>query len=104
LFTTKGQLEYDRLLLAFKRLCEELSSVETDESVWQIGEFEAADLGSLLVGTYWFLSDYHSGQDSEEYEALCDAGDIYSPNMATGPEPDSSEELVYQAWEDKIKN
>jgi hypothetical protein len=100
LFKTTGALSYTRTLEAMQLLCEELFKTETDECIWSsVGEFEEASLGSLLVGTYWFLSDYHGGQNSLEYRTLCSVGRIYKPNMSSGPEEDSSEAMAYEMWE-----
>jgi len=100
LFKTTGKLSYTRCLEAMHLLCMELLETETSECVYDtVGEFEEASLGSLLAGTYWFLSDYHGGQNSLEYRTLCSVGRIYHPNMSSGPEEDSSEEVAYEMWE-----
>jgi len=95
----QGEIGYREGLEAAQQLCKVLKETETDESVWSIGEFEIADLSTLIIGTYCFLSDYHGGQASFEYEMLCIIGSIYSPGLSDGPEEDSSEEVVYQEWE-----
>ena len=70
---------------------------ETDESTWSLGEFLECDLGSLLIGAYWALSEWHGGQWSPEYAAMCAIGRVYRPGCgANGPEPDSSEATAYE--------
>ena len=73
-------------------LCDAI--VDESETDWSIGEGEICDLSALLIGSYWALSEWHSGQTSDEYRALCAIGRIYSPN-ASGVEPESSEEIAY---------
>ena len=54
----------------------------------------------VVVGSYWFFCDYHSGQWSDEYRLSCKAGMIYKPGpCSSGPESDSGEEMVYKALE-----
>ena len=82
-------------------ICEELNALcacinEEQDTDWYIGEFEECDLSSLLIGAYWAMTDCHGGQSSDTYETLCIIGTIYSPNMANGPEEDSSEQFAYE--------
>ena len=95
----QGKLTYARLLEALCRLCEEIKKVDTDESTWSIGEFEMATLDSLIVGSFWFFTDYHGGQWSPEYRTLSALGGVFSPGMSSGVEPDSSESMVYEQLE-----
>jgi hypothetical protein len=57
---------------------------ETDETTWALGEYSEACLGDLIVGAYWILTEWHAGQSSPEYAALCALGRVFSPGM-TGP-------------------
>ena len=59
-----------------------------DETNWSIGECEAASLDSLIVGAYWSLTEWHGGQDSATYAALCALGGIFSPGMTSAPTED----------------
>lgn len=103
LFLATGQLTYSRVLEAIRVLARILHEGETDESTWCIGEFRSADLASLVIGVYWFCTDYHSGQGSAEYATLSALGTIYSTGMTSGPEPDSCEIDVYSALVAKMK-
>lgn len=50
------------------------------------------------VSMYWFANDYHGGQWSNLYSVLSTSP--FSPGpIANGPEPDSVEEMMYQALE-----
>lgn len=92
-------LNYQRTLEAIERLAQEILDTETDETVWYIGEFGVCTLDTLLVGAYWFLTDYHAGQASLEYRVFSRLGEIFSPGMTDGPEPETSEVDVYEALE-----
>lgn len=70
---------------------------ETDESIWScLGEFTEAPLGDLITGAYWSLTEWHAGQSSPSYAALCALGQVFSPGMSGGPEPDSCEASAYE--------
>jgi hypothetical protein len=72
-------------------------SHETDESIWScLGEHTEAPLGDLITGAYWSLTEWHAGQSSPSYAALCALGQVFSPGpCASGPEPDSCEAIAY---------
>lgn len=99
LFRIDGTLSYQRTLEAIQRLCQEIQKVDTDEDVWYIGEFSDTTLDSLIVGAFWFMTDYHGGQNSIEYITYSALGDIFKPGMTSGPEPESSEKDVYEMLE-----
>lgn len=101
LFRSDGKLSYTETLEAIEKLAQEVVDTDTDENVWSLGETGPASLDSVIVGAYWFLTDYHGGQDSLEYKVLSRLGEIYSPGMEDGPMEDSSEQDVYEALEYK---
>lgn len=74
------------------------------EGIWgSLGECSEAALGDLIVGAYWACSEWHGGQFSDTYAALCSLGQVFSPGMCDGPEPDSGEFTAYEmvsAWFD----
>lgn len=97
LFTIKPPLNYHQTTYAIIKLAELVHKYDGDsDELWAIGEYGNCDLASLLVGAYWHYSDWHSGQCSQSYRALCAVGQVYSPNMANGPEPDSNERDVFE--------
>lgn len=57
-----------------------------EETNWSLGEFLECSLDSLIVGAYWSLTEWHSGQWSDEYAALCALGAIFSPGITSAPE------------------
>jgi hypothetical protein len=85
---------------ALETLARAVHDNETDEFTWNLGEFLECDLGGLIVAAYWSLSEWHAGQSSPEYRALSALGDVFSPGMSSGPEPDSSESEAYDAFDE----
>lgn len=70
---------------------------DSTEFIWSsIGEHTECPLGDLIVGAYWALSEWHGGQSSDTYAALCALGQVFSPGMSDGPEEDSCEYGVYE--------
>jgi len=65
---------------------------------WYLGEGEETDLASLIIGAYWSLSEWHGGQSSNTYQALCALGGVFHPGMACGPEEDSVEKNIYHTF------
>lgn len=80
---------------------------ELPEDIWgSLGEFSDAALGDLIVGAYWACSDWHGGQFSDSYAALCSLGQVFSPGASNHPEEDSGEFIAYElisAWFDKSR-
>lgn len=89
LFRLNGQ-EID-LCGALIDLCDAIKG-DDDESKWSLGEFGECSLDSLLIGAYWALSEWHAGQWSPEYAALCAIGSIFDPGMTRQPESDDEPE------------
>lgn len=75
-------------------LCDAIKAEE--ETDWSLGEYSDCSLDSLIVGAHWALTEWHAGQASISYAALCATGSIFSPGMADGPEPDSMEQTAYE--------
>jgi hypothetical protein len=69
---------------------------ELPESVWSLGDYTESPLGDLLVGAYWSLTEWHAGQWSPSYAALCAVGTVFKPGCTSGPEPDSPEAAAYE--------
>lgn len=76
-------------------LCDAIKSEE--ETDWNIGEFEQSALSDLIPGAYWALSEWHSGQSSLRYAALCQLGSIFQQGMTSAPTEDMCGE--YCAYE-----
>ena len=98
LFRINSPLDYDRTTDAIIRLCEVIQDTETDETTWWIGEDECS-LADLIPAAYWHYTEWHAGQYSKGYRALSALGQIFSPGMTDGPEPETAEHDAYQALE-----
>jgi len=71
---------------------------DATEHIWHtIGEYTECPLGDLIIGAYWALSQWHGGQTSDTYAALCALGQVFNPGMTSGPELGTSEEMVYDS-------
>ena len=93
--------DYNRLTQTIDLLARLVHDYPSDPNteayeLWNIGEFTEASLDSLIVGAYWHFSQWHEGQWSDSYRALCSLGTVFSPGMGSGPEPDSSEFDVFR--------
>lgn len=76
---------------AIQNLC---AAINTEDKInWSLGECDDCTLDSFLIGAYWSLCEWHGGQSSPEYAALCAIGSIFSPGMTTPP--DSYDEPEY---------
>ena len=71
-------------------LCDALNAEE--ETDWSLGECGDCTLDSFLVGAYWSLTEWHGGQSSPEYAALCAIGSIFSPGCTSPPASDDEPE------------
>lgn len=60
-------------------------------------EFDETDKAEAC---YWFASDYHGGQFTNLYAALC-ASEFHPGPCSNGPEKESSAEMMYEALEEE---
>lgn len=77
---------------------------DEEETNWNMGEFTEAPLSELIVGAYWSLTEWHAGQWSESYAALCALGGIFSPGMTNAPDEDEPSFAAFElvnAWFEK---
>ena len=104
LFFIDGTLDYDRLTAAITTLATLVHEFDGDtdesESMWYIGEYGNCCLSDLIVGAFWHYTEWHGGQWSTGYAALSALGQVFSPGMTCGPEPDSCEYDVYVQMND----
>lgn len=103
LFYNPCRLDYEAVTDSIIDLCSMIidrEDKEGTEDIWYLGESTECCMDDLIVGAYWHYYDWHAGQYSQSYLALCRLGEIYSPNMVNGPEPDSSEEMVKKELDD----
>lgn len=91
--------DYDKTTRGMILLADQLTEHESIGTWLDIGEFGEFTLADLVVGGYWFYTDYHGGQASPEYRALSSLAGVYSPGMTHGP--DSPGEIAaYEMLED----
>jgi hypothetical protein len=69
---------------------------ELPEFIFDMGDCLNCTLGDLIAGAYWSLTEWHAGQASRSYAALCALGQVFKPGMTDGPEPDSGEATAYE--------
>jgi hypothetical protein len=98
LCTINGTMDYGRITDTIIALANAVDDYDGDDSenLWYIGEFETCSLDDLIVGAYWHYTEWHGGQWSKGYAALCALGQVFSPNMSM-PEEDN---LAYQLLND----
>jgi hypothetical protein len=93
LFMTTGKLDYERITDAIIALANAVHSYDPDDKfelyeVWDIGEGGESTVSELIVGAYWHYSEWHAGQWSKGYAALCALGQVFNPGM-TSTEPEN---------------
>ena len=77
---------------------EEYDSEDDSCSMWYLGEFTESSLSDFIAGAFWSFTEWHAGQTSIEYQALCALGSIFSPGMASNtPREDDSEWDAYSS-------
>lgn len=102
LFRSDSELDYDDTIEAITELANMIDDYDGEtEKIWYIGDGSECDMVSLLVGAYWYASDWHGGQYSDEYAMLSAIGSVYRPGMAC-LEDEGAERDVYNALE--VKN
>jgi hypothetical protein len=98
IFHRNPPLTYAKTVQALDLLARLISDYPGDNDDWiYIGESSYVSLDSLLVAAYWHLSQWHSGQWSDEYRALSAIGEIFSPGMSSEPSRGDSEYDCYKA-------
>lgn len=95
--TINGGLSYERVTDCLIKLANLVAEKETPEFFLQeTGEFNFFALDSLIIGAYWHYTEWHGGQWSDGYAALCALGRVFSPGMECGPEPGTGEQEAYE--------
>lgn len=95
LATVNGKLSYLRMVEGLTVLANYLHNNETDENIWYVGEYGDFTLSDLIAGAYWHFTQWHEGQNSKTYAAMCALGSVFSPGMCSDPEADSPEKFVF---------
>ena len=78
--TTDNTLSYRRVLDGLILLSELIEGYEDEtECMWYLGEYNAFTLDTLIIQSYWHLTEWHEGGNSLSYKALCALGAIFNP-------------------------
>lgn len=90
------RIDLPSALLALGNAIMETDTSEDEFIFERIGEGTEAPLGNLIIGAYWAMHEWYTGQWSGEYAALCALGRIYRPgHAASQPEEDDSDFPAY---------
>jgi hypothetical protein len=96
LFRTDGP-DID-LCQALIDLADAVRGEDRNNDAWlYLGEGGECCASDLIVGAYWALTEWHAGQWSPEYAAMCALGGIYSPGMESAPSEDDPAHWPYKA-------
>lgn len=94
-----GTLDYNRIVRALELLGNAVHNYNGDnDDLWYLNDC-GYGVGAFIVGGYWHFTEWHSGQWSDSYRAMCALGTVYSPGCECGPEPESCEEHIYEMLE-----
>jgi hypothetical protein len=97
LFNRNPPLTYAKTVKALDLMARLIADYDGDNDDWiYIGEY-TCDMSTMLIAAYWHLSQWHGGQWSDEYRALCMIGQIFKPGMTSEPSRGDSEYDCYKA-------
>lgn len=97
LFRLDGE-KIDCLSTRIIALCNAINAFEGETEEWiYLGESGGCYLCDFIAGAYWSFSEWHAGQNSIEYAALCALGSLFSPGMTREPEAGEAEWEAYNA-------
>jgi len=78
---------------ALIRLADAVDAEDPDNDAWiYLGEGGDCCCSDLIVGAYWALTEWHGGQYSDTYRAMCALGNVFSPGMSMPPTSDEEPE------------
>jgi len=98
LFFINPKLDYIEVIEKLTEFANLIHALDEGNDKWlYIGDCSSATPPDLLIGAYWHLTEWHSGQWSDSYAAMCAIGEVFHPGMSNGPEEESSEHYVYTA-------
>ena len=90
LATINGTMDYRRITDCIIALADYLRDNETSEDTWWLGEDGyLGGLADVIVGAYHHYAEWHWGEWSPSYRAMCSLRRVFEPNMST-PELDNA--------------
>jgi hypothetical protein len=79
-------------------LADAIKAEPDDDNSWlYYGEGGECCLSDFIPGAYWALTQWHGGQFSDSYRAVCALGSIFSPGMSSLDEDNYGEKAAYEA-------
>ena len=98
LFTIHPVFAYPRLIDAIDLLARLVHDFPGDtEELLYIGEYSSVSVDNLIIAAYWHFSQWHEGQNSPSYRALCNLGKVFQPGCTSEPSRGDSEFECFQA-------
>lgn len=95
IFHGGGEITYEMFQSAIIELCEALEKEEDIDWFCEDIDIElVSSLDDLIVGSYWHFIEWHEGQGSLSYRALCALGRIYHPRGS-----EKEQNIVYKMLE-----
>ena len=92
-------LGYNRVIRALELLGIAVNEYPGETEDWLYINDCSYGSEAFIVGGYWHLTEWHSGQWSDSYRAMSALGTVFSPGMTDGPEPESCEQDIYEMLE-----
>ena len=96
-------LDYNQVVRALELLGNAVHSYDGETEDWLYLNDCSYGVDSFIVGGYWHLTEWHGGQWSDTYRAMCSLGTVFSPGMTDGPEPESCEQDIYKMLDSLAK-
>ena len=90
-----ASMGYDRITDTIISLSNVIMDTDTGEDTWWLGEHDEFSLADLITGAYWHYTEWHGGQNSKGYAALCALGRVFDPGM-TSPEEEQDNQAYLQ--------
>jgi hypothetical protein len=87
IFYTDAKLDYYRTADVLITLANAVHGYtgDDDDWMWNLGDGDYW-IVDIIIGAYWHFSEWHEGQYSTTYAALCALGQVYSPGMENASE------------------
>lgn len=89
---------YDDTIRTLSTLAEGIHGYTGEgEDMWDLDLNYSDGLPDIIVASYWHLTQWHGGQTSDTYAALCALGQVFTPGCAIEPVDGDSEFFLFEA-------
>jgi len=102
--TINGSMSYERVADLFILLGNAIADYEGENEDWLYIKNGYTSFDSIIVGAYWHFTEWHAGQSSNSYAALCSLGRVFNPGMEGLPEEGSSDYDFYSGLDQLASN